>query len=370
MRVCALGVVSLACAPMLAETGAVSSAVGGLQAAAAPQDSCDIKAPGRVVAVGDVHGAYDRFVGILREAALVDTRQRWTGGNATLVQVGDLLDRGGDSRRVLDLLRRLEADAAAAGGHVRVILGNHEVMRMAGDWRYVSDGEYEAFRSADASNVRERRYQQVLQANQAAARAKGEPFDAKAFRTAFLEKTPLGAVEMRAAFSETGDYGRWLRQHDIMLRINGTIFVHAGPAPVFATGGCAGLNADARAAVKTLDLSDPDILKKLLWSPEGPLWYRGFVGVEPVASADEVTGVLAALGGTRMVVGHTVSPTAKIRTWYDGRVLQIDTGMTGAPYYPNGAPAALEIQGGTFTAIYEGKREVIIPARAADSGRR
>ncbi len=334
-------------------------------------EACDVKAPGRVVAVGDVHGAYDRFVAILREAALLDGRQRWSGGTATLVQVGDILDRGGDSRRILDLLRQLESEAARAGGQVRVILGNHEVMRMAGDWRYVSRGEYDAFKSADASDLRERLYQEALKAGEAAARAKKEPFDAKAFRTAFMEKTPLGAVEMHVAFAETGDYGRWLRQHDIMLRINGTIFVHAGPAPAFAARGCAGLNADARADIKTLNLADPDILKKMLWSPQGPLWYRGFVGVDPAASADDVTAVLAALGGSRMVIGHSASTTGKIRSWYDGRVLQIDTGMLGAPSYPNGSAAALDIRGGTFTAIYEGgTREVIIPGGGGDSGRR
>jgi Calcineurin-like phosphoesterase len=84
--------------------------------------SCGIDGVDRIVAVGDVHGAYDRFVEILQTAGLVDNRQRWSGGRAHLVQLGDALDRGPDSRKVLDFLRRLEGEAAAAGGAVHALL--------------------------------------------------------------------------------------------------------------------------------------------------------------------------------------------------------------------------------------------------------
>ena len=47
-----------------------------------------------------------------------------------------------ESRKVLDLLMRLESEARAAGGAVHVVLGNHEVMNIAGDLRYVSTEEY------------------------------------------------------------------------------------------------------------------------------------------------------------------------------------------------------------------------------------
>src|SRR5687767_8705865 len=83
--------------------------------AGADVSSCGIETTERIVAVGDVHGAYDRFVAVLRQAGLIDARQRWSGGRAILVQTGDVLDRGPDSRRVLDLLRRLEGEAVRAG---------------------------------------------------------------------------------------------------------------------------------------------------------------------------------------------------------------------------------------------------------------
>src|SRR6266508_4386771 len=62
----------------------------------------------RVVAIGDIHGDFDAFVGILQRTGLVDPSNRWSGGNATLVQTGDFLDRGPKARAVMDLLMSLQ----------------------------------------------------------------------------------------------------------------------------------------------------------------------------------------------------------------------------------------------------------------------
>jgi len=366
--VCAVGLVAVACARGLAADPVQAPQAGApVSPAASP---CDLTAPGRIVAIGDVHGAFDRFTAILRESGVIDRGGRWVGGNATLVQVGDLVDRGDDSRKVLDLVRQLERDAPAAGGQVRFVLGNHEVMRMAGDMRYTTQGEYDAFKSADAAKLRDQLYDQMRKEAEAAARAKREKFNAGDYRKAFLDKTPLGAVEMQRAFAESGEYGRWLRAHDLMVRINGIAFGHTAPAPSFAARGCAGINADAKVEMKKLDLADPDILNRLLWSPDGPLWHRGLVGVAPAATSEDVTTVLAALGASRIVVGHTVTSPGHIKLFHDGRVIAIDAGMRGGSYFPGGKAAALEIQGGTFTAIYEGTREVLISPGGSGSARR
>ncbi|HJS58221.1 MAG TPA: metallophosphoesterase, partial [Vicinamibacteria bacterium] len=73
--------------------------------------ACDISGVSRVVAVGDVHGAYDNLVAVLRMAGLIDAEDHWSGGRARLVQTGDVLDRGPDSRKALELLMRLEKEA-------------------------------------------------------------------------------------------------------------------------------------------------------------------------------------------------------------------------------------------------------------------
>ena len=80
---------------------------------------------------------------------------RWAGGRAHLVQVGDVLDRGLEGPKALDLLIRLEAQAQKAGGRVHALLGNHEVMNMLGDLRYVSADEYKQFRTPESERRRE-----------------------------------------------------------------------------------------------------------------------------------------------------------------------------------------------------------------------
>src|SRR5262245_39567688 len=82
----------------------------------------------RVVAFGDVHGAADDLIGLLRAASVIDADLRWSAGASHVVSLGDLLDRGAQSREVMDLLMRLEDEAAAAGGALHVVLGNHEAM--------------------------------------------------------------------------------------------------------------------------------------------------------------------------------------------------------------------------------------------------
>ena len=47
----------------------------------------------RVVAVGDVHGDYDRFLDILKHLEIVDQHGKWTGKVDVFVQLGDLMDR-------------------------------------------------------------------------------------------------------------------------------------------------------------------------------------------------------------------------------------------------------------------------------------
>ncbi|MBP1621487.1 MAG: hypothetical protein H6Q02_2254, partial [Acidobacteria bacterium] len=105
-------------------------------------------APGaaqRIVAVGDVHGELDGFTAILREAGLIDDSGGWVGGAATLVQLGDVLDRGPRPRAVFDLLMRLEAEAAGAGGRVVMLLGNHEAMNLLGITRDVNRDAFAEF---------------------------------------------------------------------------------------------------------------------------------------------------------------------------------------------------------------------------------
>ncbi len=112
----------------------------------------------RVVAISDIHGDYDAMVTTLGVASVIDEGLKWVGGDTHLVITGDLLDRGPDSRQVMDLVMRLEGEAVAAGGRVHQLIGNHEVMNIAGDLRYVVMQEYAAFADEESEQERERWY--------------------------------------------------------------------------------------------------------------------------------------------------------------------------------------------------------------------
>ena len=330
---------------------AVLAVLTAASASAQPRqsDPCNIQTSERVIAVGDIHGAHDAFLTILRAAGLADGRGRWTGGRAILVQTGDVLDRGADSRKVLDLLRRLERDAARAGGAVHALLGNHEVMRLVRDWRYVSAGEYAAFTTSDSASLRER------------VAAAVEPDAAR--RAALIKDVPLGMLEMQRAFLPDGEYGRWLRERPVAVKVNGVMYVHGGLSPQTALLGCAGVNTAVKKEIAAASPAPAEAAAWLASSETGPLWYRGLAEEAEPAFGAAVTALLEQAGARAIVVGHTVADGMRIRTRFDGRVVLIDTGMLGGTMYPGGGPSALEIHGGTATAVYLDRREPVTVAR-------
>jgi hypothetical protein len=311
--------------------------------------NCEWDGIERIVAIGDVHGAYDRFVEILKVTGIIDNELRWAGGRTHVVQTGDILDRGDDSRKALDLLRRLERPAQSAGGALHGLLGNHEVARMLGDLRYVAPGEYAAFVTSKSDSTRDA-YLKTLTGG----------------RDELIKQMPLGFVEMRQAFGRDGDYGRWLRQLPVTVKINGFMFLHGGISPAVAPLGCAEINDQVRRELTNdLDKTRANPLASLAARADGPLWYRG-LAQEPDTFAPQVNEILAKTHARAIVVGHTVTPTSRITTRFDGHVIEIDTGMQPA-YIPNGRASALEIRGGEATAIYVDRRDPVELPKAETS---
>jgi hypothetical protein len=319
-------------------------------------DPCDIRTSERVVAVGDIHGAHGSFIALLRAAELIDRRDRWIGKRAILIQTGDVLDRGADSRKTLDLLRRLERDARNAGGQVIPLIGNHEFMRMVGDWRYVSEGEYAGFRNADSTELREFALGQVSTTFATRARAENRPFDAAKFREDFFRDVPLGLIEMRQAFAATGEYGKWLRGLRSIVKVNGVLFMHGGISDEVAPLGCAGINAAVSKEMNALPVAPEDVASLLSTRESGPLWYRGLAAEPEDTFEPMLTSILSRMGARAIVIGHTPSP-GRITTRFGGRVVQIDSGMLNGEFYPGGVPAALELKGDAAAAIYLDRRE-------------
>ena len=336
------------------------------QQGTASESPCDIRTTERVVAVGDVHGAYDKFVRILRAAQLIDNRDRWIGGRARLVQTGDILDRGPDSRKVIDLLRRLERDAAEDGGRVHALLGNHEFMRIIGDWRYVSAGEFRAFQNAESADLRDRVYAYNAEQVEKRARAEKRAFNARAYRSEFMKEFPLGYFDLQLAFGREGEYGRWVRTRVPLVKINDVLFLHGGISERVAELGCEGVNAEIARDLAAAPVPAEKLMSLLSSTEDGPLWYRGMASTPEQEFAPTLTRILERMKARAVVIGHTPVPNARITPRFDGRVFLIDTGMLNAEFYPGGVPSALEMHGESLTAIYEGRREPIrVPAVAS-----
>ena len=114
----------------------------------------------RLLAIADVHGdlgAAARALALAGVAAVGasarDGAVEWLGGNyTTLIQTGDQVDRGPDSLEVLELFEALTALAASSGGRAASLVGNHELMVLAGEHRYAHREELAALAARDAAH--------------------------------------------------------------------------------------------------------------------------------------------------------------------------------------------------------------------------
>ena len=346
----------------------------------------------RVVAIADIHGAYDAMVTTLQNVDVLGDDLGWTGGQTNLVIVGDILDRGPKSRAVMDLLMRLEGEAEAAGGQVHVLIGNHESMILTGDLRYVSAAEYAAF--SDEADADERAHWFDLYVERHGG-------DVDELRGEFEKSYPPGYFAMRRAFRVDGYYGRWLLQKNIIAVINGTAFVHGGLPPVAAEIGLQGVNEDLQKELveyvevlgaltdaeillptdshykyesllngylPSLD-EDPEILQAIdagkrlvnsgLVSTDGPLWYRNNIMCPRIVEEHRLDAALAAIGADRVVVGHTPTPARKVLQRFGGKLIEIDTGMLN--FYYSGIGHALVLEGDSVLATNQLGVDSLVP---------
>jgi hypothetical protein len=346
--------------------------------ALAAQPDCE-----RVYGIGDIHGGYDALVSILGKTGLVDEKTDWSGGGACLVQTGDIVDRGERSREVLDLLMKLEAQA---GGRLIVLLGNHEVMNLTGDLRYVARGEFGAYAADETAAERDAGFE--LFATTAAIAGLSEPEQ----RAAFDRAHPPGWFAHRRAFSPAGRYGRWLAGKPIAARVGGTLFVHGGLSLADAEAGIEALNRQAgvdllrwvelREGLERAGLVDPlqpfgemvravqgwveenpsdtgevpaqanellALLKSPIFRSDGPLWSREFAN-QGEGYAPTVEAILQAAGARRVLVGHSTTEDHLAHARFGDRVFLMDTGA--GPAY-EGQVSTLEVaRNGRVRAVY------------------
>jgi len=305
--------------------------------------------PGTIIAVGDVHGDHQQFVKVLETTGLIDSKQRWAGGATHLVQLGDLPDRGPDTRKTMDLLMKLEASATEDGGSVTVLVGNHDMMNVMDDLRYVHPGEYKAFKSRNSKTLRSNYYKQVVAyLTETLPKDERPSFDRK-WRKEWEAKHPLGYVEHRMAWAPTGTYGEWVMERPAVAIVGDSLFVHGGISPEYADMSVDEMNAAVHEAMAAGYANADD---SILYDADGPLWFRGWSQGEETAENDAaLASVLDAFGVERMVVAHTpVLPVVFPR--YDNKVFMVDVGL--ADHYGHGF-SALKIEGEQLSAMVGGQ---------------
>ena len=363
---------------------------------------------GRAVIVPDVHGAYDALVRLLQATAVVGEDLKWSGGDTHLVSLGDLLDRGGNSRAVMDLLMRLQEEAPQTGGRVHALFGNHEQMNLIGDLRYVSAGEFAAFAEDESPEMRNEALRDFAASN--------PDLGPEQSLAAFDDRYPPGYFGHRQAFRPEGRYGKWLLSLPTIIVINDTAFVHGGLPKGTATWTSEQLNTSFRQDLKRYlqvwrelvargalpddepgSTLEPLVTDEMIENPskcleerafecekiegdgelqglmeefvllsgspansdEAPYWYRGSVYCRDILERPVLDEYLRTLGAERVVVGHTPTSDRRVRSIRDGKVIMTDTGML-VNYY-KGRPAALIMQNGKLAVQYLEPLELAAP---------
>jgi len=238
----------------------------------------------KIFAVSDIHGEYDYLVDILKSGGVIDDRKRWIFGDGHLVIDGDVFDRGGKVTECLWLIYRLEQEALEAGGRVHYLLGNHELMGLIGDLRYVSEK----------------------------------------YTDGIVKKSRLSYDRL---FGGQTVLGRWLRTRNTVAAINGILFVHGGISSelIRRYGNISEVNKAVREDLPRAPywkvLNDEEMF---VYNDLGPFWYRGYfmeLGY-PQATRRQVEDILKFYNAEAVVVGHTESDS--LMSHYGGLVYSID----------------------------------------------
>lgn len=247
-----------------------------------------------IFVVADVHGEFDTLVRLLQNAGVIDAQQRWSAGRRHLVLLGDVFDRGPDVIRTLWFIYGLERQAERARGRVHLLLGNHEIMVMLGDLRYVSPKES-------------------------------------------LIAQLYGVDYSRMFDVRQSVLGRWLASKPALVRINDVLFAHGGVAPDYLPFTVPTYDdtlsaymredlfyhwADSTYWTQPSNLAGHDsasIARRddFFWGENSVFWFRGYVQSDTLGAA--LQAVLQRYGAKLLVVGHT--PQEAIQQRYGGALI-------------------------------------------------
>jgi hypothetical protein len=290
----------------------------------------------RIVAIGDLHGDAEQALGILTGLGIANASGNWVGGRDILVQLGDIVDRGSDSLSIYETLFRLQDEASLSGGEVILLLGNHELLNMDGDFRYANSKETEqlgdrthAF-GLDGWPGKELRRRGLAVARIGEAHSFADPV---IFTHGGLQ--PSLANSFAAAYRSTGQ--------DVVDAINDAVHQH------LAKGG----NDDDAESSSNSSSRSSEEFRTMLFGDSGPFWTRHFARTtDPAIVCRDLEQSLKVVDGVRMVVGHTAQSNGKVNHRCAGRLLLGDTEISKAASARGIAhPSAIEFVSATGDAF-------------------
>lgn len=288
----------------------------------------------RLVAIGDIHGDLQKARQSLMAAQVMDENNQWIGGNTTVVQVGDLLDRGGEEIKVIYLLEKLKQQAEKSGGRVVILNGNHEIMNVEGDFTYATPAAMEEFKGwaywytvgNDMKNL---------------CKGLGHQRDIfegipavlpEAWRARMAALRPGGPIS-----------SRFLSTHPTVVIVGGSVFVHGGLLPTHVYHGLERINEEVKDWL--LGGKGPRA-PPYLHGRDAVVWLRKYSREKCHGEDCHCSLLEKALatipGAKRMIVGHTIQ-TLGISGACGNKVIRVDVGMSRGCI--NGIPEVLEING-------------------------
>ncbi|KXZ48428.1 hypothetical protein GPECTOR_28g836 [Gonium pectorale] len=293
-------------------------------------------APERLVAIGDMHGDYQKSVRALKLAGLMDERGKWCGGKTVAVQVGDILDRGDHEIRTLILLERLAAEAQAAGGQLYLLNGNHETMNVMGDHRYATLGANHEVLGFSTW----RDFCALMKRRSGCPPAEGRPDPLQERREAAMAAStstsawhmararPYNWLRSRALAPGGEIARRFFAARPTVLQVGGHVFVHGGVLPAHVEYGLERINSETQSWMLG-QAGGPSRAPAFLRGGSAVVWARAFsASDEARCDCSTLQHVLESIpGASRMVVGHTIQ-TRGINSACDSRVIRVDVGMS------------------------------------------
>ena len=312
----------------------------------------------KIVAVGDLHGDFKNFVEILKINKIIDSQKNWIAGKIHLVQIGDVLDRGDDAKDIFDFLIELEKQAEEAGGKVHMLLGNHEEMNITGfafnRRGYVSAEQLRSFLPDKYRERRERSIRRRYNINPLEETDTNSLLHSNIIE--FWRKQSYDAMNkpnhpVRKEYMKTFSsiYAKWILQHNAVIKINNTVFVHGGISEKYSVIPLKDINDRLRDELEAYRIENlrgkyPVGEHDIVYDENGPLWYRLFSTADEKYFEETVDKILNNLDAEHIVSAHT--PTRIRNSAYRGRfhekVWIIDTSISSA--YRRGSLSALIIK--------------------------